>query len=96
MYLKQFREHLGFTQRELSNILNIAQTSIARYENNKIKPTSTILKLYVDKLSANPYYLFIGKGPVLLEQQEQINLSHEILCKELELNELKKRQFESQ
>ena len=43
MYLKEFREKLNLTQNELSSILDIAQTTIARYENDKVKPTSTVL-----------------------------------------------------
>ena len=43
MHLKEFREKLNLTQNELSNILDIAQTTIARYENDKVKPTSTVL-----------------------------------------------------
>ncbi len=45
MYLKEFREKLNLTQNELSVILDIAQTTIARYENDKVKTTSTVLKI---------------------------------------------------
>ena len=66
MFLKKFRKKLKLTQRELSDILKIAQTTIARYENNKIKPTSTVILKYVDELNANPNFLFLGVGPYLL------------------------------
>ena len=66
MYLKEFREKLNLTQNELSVILDIAQTTIARYENDKVKPTSTVLLKYINKLNANPYYLFMGREPMFL------------------------------
>lgn len=36
MYLKEFREKLNMTQKQFSEFLGIAQTTIARYENNKL------------------------------------------------------------
>ena len=58
MYLKEFRERLNLTQNELSLKLDIAQTTIARYENGKINPTSTIVFKYINQLNANPNFLF--------------------------------------
>ena len=60
MYLKEFRERLNLTQNELSLKLDIAQTTIARYENGKINPTSTIVFKYINQLNANPNFLFLG------------------------------------
>lgn len=66
MFLKEFRENLNLTQRELSDALGIAQNAIARYENDKVKPTSTVILKYVDELNANPNFLFLGEEPYLL------------------------------
>lgn len=89
MYLKEFRERLNLTQNELSSILDIAQTTIARYENDKVKPTSTVILKYINELNANPYFLFMGKGPMLLSQQEAINIRDEIEKRQKEIEELK-------
>jgi DNA-binding XRE family transcriptional regulator len=66
MYLKEFRERLNLTQNELSLKLDIAQTTIARYENGKINPTSTIVFKYINELNANPNFLFLGLEPITL------------------------------
>ncbi len=66
MYLKEFREKLKLTQNELSDILNITQTTITRYENEKVKPTSTVILKYINELDANPNFLFLGIEPHLL------------------------------
>ena len=89
MYLKEFREKLNLTQNELSSILDIAQTTIARYENDKVKPTSTVLLKYINKLNANPYYLFMGREPMFLDKQAEINMEYKIRIKEKELESLK-------
>lgn len=69
MYLKEFREKIGMTQNQLSESLGIAQTTIARYEKDKVKPTSTVILKYINKLNANPLYLFNGIEPIFLDEQ---------------------------
>ena len=75
MYLKEFREKLNLTQRELAEILEIAQTAIARYENDKVKPTSTVILKYINELDASPNYLFLGIEPHLLGNIPKLNSS---------------------
>lgn len=91
MYLKKFREKLNLTQNELASILDIAQTTIARYENDKVKPTSTVLLKYVNQLNANPLYLFKGIEPIFLDEQINLNKVHLI---EKKKDEIKKIQSE--
>ena len=91
MYLKEFRLKLNLTQNELSSILDIAQTAIARYENDKVKPTSTVLLKYVNQLNANPLYLFKGIEPIFLDEQINLNKVHLI---EKKKDEIKKIQSE--
>lgn len=76
MYLKEFRERLNLTQRELSDVLEIAQTAIARYENDKVKPTSTVLLKYINELNANPNFLFLGIEPHLLNNLPKLDSSN--------------------
>ena len=85
MYLKDFREKLNLTQNELSNILDIAQTTIARYENDKVKPTSTVLLKYINELNANPNFLFLGIEPHLLNNLPKLDSSNMDLLNDIML-----------
>ncbi|MBP6712706.1 helix-turn-helix domain-containing protein [Aliarcobacter cryaerophilus] len=85
MYLKEFREKLNLTQNELSNILDIAQTTIARYENDKVKPTSTVLLKYINELNANPNFLFLGIEPHLLNNLPKLDSSNMDLLNDITL-----------
>ncbi len=88
IYLREFRRYLKLSQKELSDILEIAQTTIARYENDQIKPTSTILMKYINRLNANPFYLFTGAGPFFLDEQYKVNKENLICIKKKELKDL--------
>jgi transcriptional regulator with XRE-family HTH domain len=94
MYLKEFRVKLDMTQKQFSELLGIAQNAIARYENNKVTPTINVIEQYINKLNANPNYLFLGIEPHLLNDtpklnNDVINLLNElsILTSEEELKE---------
>ena len=87
MYLKEFRERLNLTQNEISLKLDIAQTTIARYENNKIKPTSTIIFKYINELNANPNFLFLGLEPITLNKEEEyLSQQNNEIIKDLSLS----------
>ena len=88
IYLREFRRHLKLTQKELSCVLEIAQTTIARYENDQVKPTSTILIKYINRLNANPFYLFTGTGPFFLDEQHKVNKENLICIKKKELKDM--------
>ena len=85
MYLKEFRERLNWTPRELSAVLEIAQTAIARYENDKVKPTSTVLLKYINELNANPNFLFLGIEPHLLNNLPKLDSSNMDLLNDITL-----------
>lgn len=87
MYLKEFRERLNLTQNELSLKLDIAQTTIARYENAKINPTSTIVFKYINELNANPNFLFLGLEPITLNlEEEYLSQQNNEMLKDLSLS----------
>ena len=87
MYLKEFRERLNLTQNELSLKLDIAQTTIARYENGKINPTSTIVFKYINELNANPNFLFLGLEPITLNlEEEYLSQQNNEMLKDLSLS----------
>lgn len=75
MYLKEFRERLNLTQKELSEKISVAQTTIARYEKKQINPTSVILNKYISILNANPNYLFLKMEPVTLDNYPSLDES---------------------
>lgn len=89
MYLKEFRKIFNLTQKEFSEKLGIAQNALTRYENDKVKPTSTVILKYINKFNANPTYLFMGIEPVLLDEQSKINKEYLVRIKEEELIKLK-------
>ena len=87
MFLKEFRERLNLTQNELSLKLDIAQTTIARYENGKINPTSTIVFKYINELNANPNFLFLGLEPITLNlDEEYLSQQNNEMLKDLSLS----------
>lgn len=88
MYLKEFREQIGLTQKELAEKLGITQVTIARYETNKMSPTAIVIQKYIDILQANPFFLFDGTEPYFLDEQQNINKQYIINKKKLELEKL--------
>ena len=81
MYLKAFREYIGLSQKEFSEKLELTQVTIARYETNKMNPTSVVIQKYINVFAANPNYLFLGLEPKLLtfEDNNLTQENHEIL-----------------
>lgn len=67
MYLKEFREKIGLSQKEMAEKLNIDKTNIGRYERDEVKPTSTALEKYIKVLKANPNFLFLGTEPHVID-----------------------------
>lgn len=90
MYLKEFRERIGLSQKDLAEKLELTQVTIARYETNKMSPTCKIIQKYINKLNANPTYLFTGIEPILFDKQTKINKEYLVTIKEIELINLKK------
>ncbi|QOP45550.1 helix-turn-helix domain-containing protein [Sulfurimonas paralvinellae] len=83
MYLKEFRERLNLTQKELAEKLDVAQTTIARYETNKVKPTTDTIMKYIEKVDANPLFLFTGKEPYKLSDIPGLNNESYIVLSDL-------------
>ena len=63
MYFKQFREKINLTQKEFAEKLGMAQNALARYENDKVTPSITVISQYIEVFQANPNYLFLGLEP---------------------------------
>ena len=43
MFLKEFREFIGLSQKDFAEKLGLTQASIARYETDKMNPTTTVI-----------------------------------------------------
>lgn len=46
LYLQEKRKEHGYTQEKMAELLGVDKTSISRYENDKMFPEITILKIY--------------------------------------------------
>jgi transcriptional regulator with XRE-family HTH domain len=55
--LRTAREHQGLTQRQLAELCGIGENQIHRYENGKMEPTATSLKMVAEKLHVSADYL---------------------------------------
>lgn len=67
MYLKEFREKIGLSQKEFSEKIGIDKTNIGRYERDEVKPTSIAIEKYINVFNANPNYLFLGIEPHIID-----------------------------
>lgn len=81
MYLKEFREQTGLSQKEFAEKLELTQVTIARYETDKMNPSSTVIQKYIDVFDANPNYLFLGLEPKFLtvEDNKVSQENHEVI-----------------
>lgn len=70
MYFKEFRDKMGLTQKDICERLGISQATLSRYEGNSLTPKHDNIVAYIEKLNANPIFLYTGKGPHLLDSSE--------------------------
>lgn len=66
MFLKEFREKIGLSQKEAANLLELQAPALARYEALNVSPTCSFLAKYCKTLDANPNFLLFNKEPHLL------------------------------
>lgn len=83
MYLKEFREYLELTQKEMADKFNISQTALARYELGKVNPSANVIQKYIDEFGANPNFLFNGLKPHILDDFYNIDIDNLQLLNEL-------------
>ncbi|OKY79219.1 MAG: putative transcriptional regulator [Candidatus Methanohalarchaeum thermophilum] len=46
--IKKFREKVGITQKELSDLIDVARETISRVENDKLKPNYKFIKKFIN------------------------------------------------
>lgn len=83
MFLKEFREYLELTQKEMAEKFNMSQAALARYELGKVSPSVIVIKKYIDEFGANPNFLFNGLKPQILDDFYNIDADNMQLLNEL-------------
>ena len=87
MFLKEFREFIGLSQKDFAEKLGLTQASIARYETDKMNPTTTVIQKYIDIFSANPNFLFLGLEPLILSAEDKyLSQQNNEIIKDLSLS----------
>ncbi|MGL4741091.1 MAG: helix-turn-helix domain-containing protein [Sarcina sp.] len=86
--IKELRKQAGLTQKELCEILNIAQSTLGTIETNKQGTSRKTLKKFADYFSVSIDYLLSDDQPPSSSNIENINLKELKLIKEFKkLNE---------
>lgn len=65
--LKKFRNAVGLKQEDFALPLGLLQGSYSDVERGKTSLTVSIIQRLISKYKLNPYWLFIGEGPMFLE-----------------------------
>jgi transcriptional regulator with XRE-family HTH domain len=64
--LKGFREHLGYSQKDFSDILSIERVAYNKIENGTKKPGNDIYTPLYEKFNLNLNWLITGEGEMFL------------------------------
>ena len=74
--LKHLRENAGWTQKQLAKKLNLTQSTIAYYENDRKKPTLENAKVIAELFDISLDYLFgISNKNILIAQEDKKSYS---------------------
>ncbi len=83
--LKALRKHLGLTQKEFAEKLNIKRGAIANYEIGRNEPIDAVVSLICDKFNVNEKWLREGTGEMfrkLDKEQELAQLTADLFREE--------------
>ena len=69
---KRFREHLGISQKDLAEELNILQSTVSQVESGLVYPGFTGLAYLVTHKKLNPAWLITGEEEMLLHQDQVV------------------------
>jgi transcriptional regulator with XRE-family HTH domain len=70
---KRFREHLGISQKELAEELNILQSTVSQLESGLVYPGFVSLAYLVTHKKLNPAWLITGEEEMLLHQDQVVS-----------------------
>lgn len=73
--LKTLRKHLGLTQQELAEKLNVKRGAIANYEIGRNEPIDAVISLICDKFNVNEEWLREGTGEMFRELDKEQELA---------------------
>jgi transcriptional regulator with XRE-family HTH domain len=86
--LKNIRDSLNISQKNLADMLNIKAPALSRYESGDVIPTMDVLKFFSNGFNINLHWILTGKGSMFLNATESGECPN---CQELkkENNDLK-------
>lgn len=70
---RQFREHLGISQKDLSVELNILQSTISQVESGLVYPGFPTLAYLVNQRKLNPAWLITGEDEMMIHQDQLVS-----------------------
>lgn len=78
--LREARETVGFSQKELASKIGSVHTVIGRYERDEMKPSIDVVKRLAEELGTTVGYLIgeakeakLLKDPIMLQRFQEIN-----------------------
>lgn len=74
MFLREFREKIRFSQKDVAKLLQLQAPALARYESLSVSPTASFLKKYCETIDANPNFILFGTEPHLLSSVPEMNI----------------------
>ena len=71
----------GMNKKQFSELLEVSQPTIARYENGERVPDFNFLKNFIEKLHINPDWIFFNTEPILLDVDDNfiVNQNNDLL-----------------
>lgn len=74
--LKEVRNYRGLSQRKLAEKLGISIRTIQNYEKGAKEPTVSIMKNIAQICNVNDFWLYVGKGEMLLNDSTKDTDNH--------------------
>ena len=72
--IKKIRKDKSLTQQALAKKMGTTQNSIARYETDKVTPSSAVISLICREFHVNETWLRTGEGEMFTQQEEDLLL----------------------
>jgi transcriptional regulator with XRE-family HTH domain len=77
--VKNFREHFGLNQGQLSEEIGLAQSVISEIESDKRDPSTRFLNAMMLRFAANPEWIITGEGGMFTSPEDYIAKGIELL-----------------
>ncbi len=84
--IKYIRNDLLINQKDFSNLLDVAQSTVSRIEKGERQPEYDFLKTLITKFNINPDWIFFDRHPMFLEVDDNtIAAQNQQLIKDIDL-----------